>query len=144
MYVQPPRPTPVLTETGRHGSDAEVVGEYRLLDGTVIANNLADLTDGTLDHPIDMDEYENGPWAAFVWTGTIADGTSQVGSCDVWTTNSDQIRGRIGSSAAMDQTWSDVGEGDPNVGGQPCDTLNRLYCFSDYEVPVELEEFSVE
>jgi hypothetical protein len=40
--------------------------------------------------------------------------------------------------------WSDAGQGNPNTGRSTCDRLNRLYCFADVEVPVELEEFSVE
>jgi hypothetical protein len=116
-------------------------GEYRLLDGTLVASSLADLTDGTLEHAIDMDETETPLVGAFeVWTGTDADGTgtSGPGTCTVWTTNSDQILAQTGSTSATDEEWSDTG------GGNPCDRLNRLYCFADQQVPVELQEFSVE
>jgi hypothetical protein len=120
--------------------DRIIDGEYQLLDGTVVANNKADLTDGTLDHAIDMDEDGNGQAGGTVWTGADADGTgtSGPGTCTVWTTNSDQILAQTGSTSATDEEWSDTG------GGNPCDRLNRLYCFADQQVPVELQEFSVE
>lgn len=106
-------------------------GEYQLLDGTVVANDKADLTDGSLDAPINRDESDNGPVEGNVWTGTIADGTGGgVGTCTVWTTNDPGTRGRVGNSAETDQKWSDLGEGDVNTGGNSCDTLNHLYCFS--------------
>jgi len=122
--------------------------EYRLLDGTVVANNKADLLDGTLDAPINMDQNRNtvSTNSDEVWTGTGADGTGSFGpgTCTVWTTNSSGTRARIGFANATDDTWTDAGQGDPNTGGQTCDSLNRLYCFADGEVPVELQKFSVE
>jgi uncharacterized surface protein with fasciclin (FAS1) repeats len=106
--------------------DRIIDGQYELLDGTVIADDKADLTDGDLDHPINVDEMGNGGVAANVWTGADADGTGQTGpgTCTVWTTNDSGTRGRIGRSDAMDATWSDAG------GGDTCDMMNRLYCFS--------------
>ncbi len=52
-------------------------------------------------------------------------------SCTVWTTNDAGTRGRVGNSAETDQKWSDLGEGSPDAGGNTCDTMNHLYCFSD-------------
>jgi hypothetical protein len=121
--------------------------EYQLLDGTVVANSLADLTDGTLDHAINVDEFQNPVVTEFeVWTGCGADGTGSFGpgTCTVWTTNADTVLGRIGLANATNDQWTDEGQGDPNTGGQTCDTRNRVYCFSAFEVPVELQEFSVE
>ncbi len=71
---------------------------YQLLDGTVVAANWAELTSGSLRHPIDHDENDSvvvptgppymPPYTGTAWTGTNVDGTS-VGmtlyTCDDWT-----------------------------------------------------------
>ncbi len=114
-----------------HAVDRIPEGEYQLLDETVVANDKADLTDGTLDAAINLTENETALGAGNVWTGTIADGTGGgVGTCTVWTTNNFGTRARVGDATAVDETWSDVGEGDPDTGGMTCDTLLHLYCFS--------------
>jgi len=108
-------------------------GEYQLLDGTIVANNRADLLDGTLDAPINMDETGTTLVGAFeVWTGTDPDGTggSGPGTCTVWTTNSVETRGQSGTANATDAKWTDNRS-------ETCDVFNRLYCFAD--VPVENE-----
>jgi hypothetical protein len=55
---------------------------YVLVDGTQVADNWADLTDGSLDAPI-------GPFPAGpeIWTGTASDGSFVSGSsdCGAWT-----------------------------------------------------------
>ena len=57
---------------------------YALLDGTIIANNYADLTDGTLQHWIDMDENGTPVTGSKIWTGTLEDGSADPDSnhCD--------------------------------------------------------------
>jgi hypothetical protein len=105
---------------------------YQLVDGTVIADSLADLLDGTLNAPIMV--MENGdaiPGGALaVWTNTNADGTrGDGGSCDNWTTNVNTEVGRFGFADQTDETWTNSG------GGQPCDVFNRLYCFADQVAP---------
>jgi hypothetical protein len=102
-------------------------GEYQLLDGTVVANNLDDLTDGTLDAGINLDEEEIAVTTnPDVWTGTDAGGThlAGFGDCTSWSTTDNAVRGRIGRSTRDDAFWTDVG------GGNPCDSTRRLYCFS--------------
>jgi hypothetical protein len=107
-------------------------GEYRLLNGTVVADDKEDLTDGTLDAAIDLTEKDTTLDTGHVWTGELADGTSGgVGTCTVWTTSDGGTRGRVGDPTATNETWSDLGEGDPNTGGDTCDTTNHLYCFSN-------------
>jgi hypothetical protein len=105
---------------------------YQLVDGTVIADSLADLLDGTLDSPIQVDETGTPiPGGAVeVWTATGTDGTNPgVGTCSNWTTNVDTQVARIGRLNAVDATWTDAG------GGQSCELFNRLYCFADQVVP---------
>jgi len=100
---------------------------YQLINGTVIASNFSDLTDGTLAAPISIDESGNTVGGATeVWTATAADGINPgVGSCQEWTTNDVGARGQIGHADAVDATWTDAG------GGNTCDSFNRLYCFAD-------------
>ena len=62
-------------------------GRYELLDGTVIADDKADLTDGFLKAPIGLNEF-GSPWEANVWTGTQPDGTDAGENCSNWTENS--------------------------------------------------------
>jgi hypothetical protein len=99
--------------------------EFQLLDGTVVANNLADLTDGTLDAAIDLDEKFDTVSAASVWTATETDGRyGGSGTCDSWTSSDVGNSGLVGKPSAVDADWTDVG------GGNSCEKANRLYCFS--------------
>ena len=59
------------------------VGPYVLINGTVIANNFADLIDGSLEFPIVLDDAGNeqpdgGVASARVWTGTDASGEAKT------------------------------------------------------------------
>ena len=64
-------------------------GLYLLLDGTPVADDLEDLTDGTLLHAINLDENFEIVSGEEVWTGTNTDGTkSGVGDyCGTWGTD---------------------------------------------------------
>ena len=65
------------TNTGTNPNLATGVPIY-LLDGeSKVADNNADLWDGTIDHPIDLTEMLT-PYTAQVFTGTASDGTTQV------------------------------------------------------------------
>jgi hypothetical protein len=59
----------------------KAVVPYRLLDGTVVADDWNDLTDGTLKHAIDRDEKNALVVAAEVWTGTRTNGTLEAEGC---------------------------------------------------------------
>jgi hypothetical protein len=102
--------------------------KYVLIDGTPIANNMAELLDGALDAPIQVDEngdtLSGAPEVFEVWTGTDTNGTnSVVGNCDNWTSNSSTAQS--GRADAMDATWTEAGEVN-------CDDARRLYCFGFY------------
>jgi hypothetical protein len=117
-----------VNDTDTDARDRILNGEYQLLDGTVVATSLADLTDGTLNTPINMDETGTVILGTAVqtWTGTSSDGTHQgAGLCTGWTSNDSGLVGGIGDLSAADSTWTDVG------GGNACDVFNRLYCFAD-------------
>lgn len=102
-------------------------GPYQLINGTVIANNMADLLDSTLDASILIDESGNNVVGSFeVWTGTAGDGTyAGKGTCTNWSTADPATKGLIGQAEQVDVRWSDVAFQDT------CSTFNRLYCFAD-------------
>lgn len=94
---------------------------YRRTDGALIANNWADLTDGTLSNGVTCDEF--GACSAYQhsWTNVSTDGTA-TGSqnCTGWTVNSGQgMTGYVHHTAA---TWT-------NDSAYNCVSLLRLYCF---------------
>lgn len=57
---------------------------YVLVNGTKVADTWADLTDGTLDHAIDLDETGAVVAVSEVWTGTHTDGTKTGADCTSW------------------------------------------------------------
>ena len=112
---------------------------YTLVDGTLVADNWWDLTDGTLRHPIDLTELGTAPTGdtldcneledTAVWTGTDADG-EDFGidwTCSDWTGTGTRVG--IGSYERMARGWTDacriqVPDGDPCAGQSA-----HLYCF---------------
>ena len=101
-------------------------GEYLLLDGTPIANNKADLTDGALLHAINLDENLEPVSGEGVWTGTDSDGTrSGEGEyCAFWSSGSGGDEGQIGGVDYTSEFWTNDGE-------DACSNDRRLYCFAD-------------
>jgi hypothetical protein len=102
-------------------------GEYQLLNGTIVANNRVDLTDGSLAAAINLDENLDTVSAEVdVWTATDVDGTwGDSGTCFNWTSNDALDFAQIGRANQADAFWTDA------EGGGPCNFLNRLYCFAD-------------
>jgi len=122
-------------------------GPYQLLDGTVVADNWADLTDGSLDHAIDRTEI-NMPVSGEmrVWTNTTnsglawdnstncAPGPSPDGfpglntwSCGPPTYSPGDCQfqsGKYGLANATNGSWT--GTSSSNLG---CNNVFRLYCF---------------
>ncbi|HET7095689.1 MAG TPA: hypothetical protein VFI22_19510 [Thermomicrobiales bacterium] len=100
---------------------------YQLVDGTIVANDWADLTSGNLRHAIDRDESGGPQQTSHVWSNAdtagqpIAPGNT-FGDCLNWSFNDDTYEGLAGHSSATDDKWT---EGD--VGG--CFGSLRLYCF---------------
>jgi hypothetical protein len=97
---------------------------YRLIDGTLVANNWTDLVDATIQHAIDMAQDGTTVGASKVWTGTKPDGTSKAKHCVAWTQKTSTFDAEVGSNNATNATWTDLG------GSETCDGNNiRLYCF---------------
>ncbi len=122
-------------------------GPYVLLDGTQVADNWADLTDGSLDHAIDRTEL-NMPVSGEVrvWTNTrtsgvawdnsrncaLGPGSDGVPGINSWTCGSPDFSpgncanqsGKFGQATATNGSWT--GTESSNVA---CTNLFRLYCF---------------
>jgi hypothetical protein len=97
---------------------------YVLVDGTVIAENWTDLTDGSLLAPINLDETGAVGFGS-AWTSTQADGSywgtpGDEDDCTDW--SHDAYYGGIGLAYRVDSAWS-AGSGDY------CGAWYPLYCF---------------
>ena len=104
---------------------------YVLTDGTQIATNWDDLTDGVLATPINRDE--SGELVAsdisqFVYSNTNSNGGrvqyTAFWTCDNWTRESDDagfIFGGVGRIDAVDNNWT-------STYVSLCDRTNHLYC----------------
>ncbi len=95
---------------------------YVRIDGLEVAADWADLTDGSLDEAIDVDETGTDIDAlgnVTVWTGTNPDGTQYAGNCSNWSTDGG---GFWGTATATDATWT-------ATSGQGCTSEAHLYCF---------------
>lgn len=97
---------------------------YKRMDGVTIANNWADLTDGSLKNPINVTELGTTlNW--MTWSNTTSFGLLLGGnSCDRW---SQAIRGfgAVGVSSAVDKNWTF----DISLEATSCDSTLPLYCF---------------
>jgi hypothetical protein len=103
---------------------------YELVNGTKVADDWSDLTDGSLDHAIDRDEFGNGV-TGNVWTNTETNGMAHDITRDcgpgsstaaVWTNSQSIESGRYGTVTASNSQWTMTN----NTG---CNNSFRLYCF---------------
>lgn len=98
-------------------------GPYKMLNGTLVANNLSDLTDGNIIAPISITEF-NTVLAADAWTNTTGAGIFMTHDvmeiCQDWTSISGW--GWQGTSINNDYTWTISNR-------VSCSKLNTLYCF---------------
>jgi hypothetical protein len=93
----------------------------RVGDLVKVADNLADLSDGTLDAAINRNEFGNAaPGTQYVWTGVLSNGTVAAETCSNWTSTAGL--GRRGSVARTNAGWTQSGTAN-------CNTLRSLYCF---------------
>jgi hypothetical protein len=100
-------------------------GQYQLLDGTQVADDKADLTDGRLKAAINLDEFGNQR-ADFVWTGTEPGGTDTGNNCNGWRDNSSESAGHRGVTENIDNQWTQL-----NADPAQCSERYRLYCFGE-------------
>jgi len=122
--------TSAATRLTTHG-----VLPYVLVDGTVVANDWTDLTSGSLQHMIDLDESGNqvatadtcsGFGGHYVWTDTSDDGSiyNTAQSCQNWASAASTDNGSTGSASLNQATsfWSNW------CNLQSCNTPASLYC----------------
>ncbi len=101
---------------------------YTLPDGTIIALDYQDLTDGTLLAPINRTETSSIAPATAVWTFTKANGEVTTPppfprfNCADWRSAGFSLRGSGGTTNQIDVNWS----GGVQIG---CSSLARLFCF---------------
>ena len=120
--------TAYLSDVSTNAKDRIPDGIYykMLSDGStiIVANGKADLTDGTIESSIDMDESRSIISSSAVWTGTDSSGSSVLnGHCNSWNTESTAYSGTTGRSDSSSGFWA-------NYGSVSCGTsLARLYCF---------------
>lgn len=99
-------------------------GPWHLVDGTVLAVDKADLTDGVLDPALRRTE-QNQVIDAMndrTWTGTRPDGTPAQNDCARWMSGSSNSAGAVGEANQKGGNWT-------NLGPESCNNANRLYCF---------------
>jgi hypothetical protein len=115
-----------LSDSTENAIDRIPDGQYQLLDGTQVANDKADLTDGKLKAAIILNEFAL-PTAGSVWTGTEANGTDTGSNCNDWTDNSSESVGDWGFAANTNEFWTLYPPPDP------CSQEYKLYCFGGVE-----------
>ena len=99
---------------------------YKLVNGTTIANNWADLIDGTLQNPIIVTASGNTFSDQYVWANTTSAG--EIGStdpnshCSNW--GSTFNYGWCGYNSYTSSFWTSF-----SLGSRECYSLWRLYCF---------------
>jgi len=113
-------------ETSAASRHQQSMISYILVDGTVIATDWSDLTDGTLASAINLDELGDlvvdTPRA---WTNTRSDGKSRSSAdCVGWTSNDSGPKGHVGWIVMTDAEWTEAIDFTP----AGCIQERRIYC----------------
>ncbi len=95
---------------------------YYMPDGVKVADDWNDLTDGTLDRGITVNELGVSMPNNRPYTGTNANGSIGGGMCNNWSTSSNGVTALMGQSFSTVSGWSATIY-------LACDTLARLVCF---------------
>ncbi|EJK47106.1 hypothetical protein THAOC_34199, partial [Thalassiosira oceanica] len=109
--------------SGRFDRNYDNIPFFRT-DGVKVANDWADLTDGTLLEAINRDEFGSSLYGVQVWTFTLATGFSDpsVDTCPHRKPPRFTYTGTVGRAGMSNYKWS-------NDSRTLCDTLAHLYCF---------------
>jgi hypothetical protein len=98
---------------------------YLLPDGTKIAENYTDLTDGSIQHVINIDPTGKSAGRKQFWSATDSDGTSAQSflTCTGWLDPIPLARGMVGSTGYTSTLWSSRTQ-------HRCGSISeRLVCF---------------
>lgn len=95
---------------------------YYLPNGTKVADNWTDLTDGTLDSAINRDENNTVVASGNVWTATDTAGVLSAGTEDCTNWSSQSGNGRFGDLTSAAAAWA-------SSGTVSCSTNAHVYCF---------------
>lgn len=109
---------------------------YKLINGSLVANNWEDLTKGAIANPININELgqvKSTPIWVGAWTSTKSDGSYRLdpfgsqSDCIKWTMNTPSYNGYAlgaftGTNTAINNSWT---EGSTDT----CNTQHSLYCF---------------
>jgi hypothetical protein len=98
-----------------------ISGEIRDLNGQKIADNAADLWDGTLDTTINRNEL-NIDDPKNVWTGSESNGSTSTDHCNEWQSSDLSDYGRIGTPIDISPWITDT--------IAACDSSQGLYCIN--------------
>ncbi|MBK7827056.1 DUF4215 domain-containing protein [Nannocystis sp.] len=99
---------------------------YALVNGKDVAKSWADLVDGSILLPINVNEKNAAVAQADVWTGTSSNGTSLEEDCSGWFASGGLlVIGYEGRNNATNGNWTNTGL----LNASNCSTVQRLYCF---------------
>lgn len=101
---------------------------YQRLDGAILADSCSDLTDGSLDNPLNITENLSPASYYFTWTGTNRFGQNEGDSCKGWATSSFQKDGQVGYIFATSYWWTEAF--DARCDGASIGAAG-LYCFEN-------------
>lgn len=103
--------------------DHEFHGWYKLVTGARVARGWGDLTDGSIQQAIIVDERGDEEASSSVWTNTAVDGTPTGDiHCSDWSTTAG--KGAVGTAKAdvLDAEWT-------GFALSQCGSAKALYCF---------------
>jgi hypothetical protein len=111
-----------LSDDNTDAIDRIVDGRYELVDGTLVAEDLTDLTDGTLNAPINLSQ-SGIVTEVPVWTGTNTDGRKTLFDCRNWGGGGPGIDGGYARSSSSTFNWTFY------KFSPICEAPFHLYCF---------------
>ena len=98
---------------------------YVRVDGVKVADSWLDLTDSSLDAPINVDQTGTSRRGRHVWTGTKTAGRAAAFHCSGWTALTGD--GETGDRSVTNRRWTE--DSTPPCGGGGTFTGAALYCF---------------
>ncbi|MDO8429963.1 MAG: fibronectin type III domain-containing protein, partial [bacterium] len=101
---------------------------YKTVNGSTIANNWSDLTDGSISSYLYVTEMGANASSFAAWTNTTFGGSALGNSCINWTSISSSNSGGYGFASNLNSGWTQSSI-------STCNTTSRLYCFEQSGPP---------